>query len=64
VDREKLFNAFKLAIEREREAHNLYSHLALEVEDKGLKELFSEFALHEETHLNTLLERYKAMRQP
>ena len=62
MDRENLFNIFKVAIENESEAFSFYQNAVLKTSDPTSKKLFEEFARMEEYHLNKLKERYRELR--
>jgi rubrerythrin len=59
---EKFFAAFKLAIDEEQKAHDLYVHLAELCEEEDLKTLFNEFAADELEHKTILMDKYKALK--
>ena len=60
---EKFFSAFKLAIDEEQKAHELYMTLAEMCDESELKKLFEKFAADELQHKNILMERYKEMKK-
>lgn len=62
MDKEKLYEAFKIAMEGEEEAYELYKELSEKTNDIDLKKLFEEFANDESKHLRELKERYESMR--
>lgn len=62
MDKESLFKAFKIAIEREYEAKKFYADIAEKVNDKELKELFKTFAAEETRHFEKLQSLYGAMK--
>lgn len=53
-----LFKAFKLAIEKEEEAHVFYSHLAEQVTDPEMKALLRKFAENESYHKKAFSNMY------
>ena len=59
---EKFFSAFKLAINEEQKAYELYMTLAEICDETELKKLFEEFAAAELEHKKILMDRYKAMK--
>lgn len=63
MDRDMLFEAFKIAIDREHEAHEFYKGLSEEVDDAELKELFGGFAEEELKHFGKLKELYMKMKE-
>ncbi len=63
MTREELFNAFKVAIDKEQEAFEFYSALAKKItENKELKVLFENFARQESTHLQAFKDLYANLR--
>jgi rubrerythrin len=60
---EKFFSAFKLAINEEQKAYELYISLAEMCDESELKKLFEKFAADELQHKNILMERYKEMKK-
>jgi rubrerythrin len=63
MDRDMLFEAFKIAIDREHEAHEFYSGLAKDTDDADLKELFGGFAEEELRHFSKRKELYAKMKE-
>jgi len=64
MTREKeLFKKFKLAIEREYEAYELYKGIAEESSDKKMKKMFEEIAGDELEHRNKIMALYKKMKE-
>ena len=61
ITQESLFTAFKLAIDEEQKAYDLYMSLAEHCPESDLKELFKRFANDELGHKQTLMERYKKL---
>ena len=60
TDNEKLlFEAFRLAIEREREAQDDYGRLAELTEDPAIRGLFLRFQAEEAKHEQGLLRAYR-----
>jgi rubrerythrin len=59
---EKFFASFKLAINEEQKAYELYMTLAEMCDGSELKNLFEKFAADELQHRNILMERYKEMK--
>jgi len=57
MDMEKFYEAFKIAMEGEEEAYELYKELAEKTKDTELKKLFEAFANDESRHLRELKER-------
>jgi rubrerythrin len=62
MDREQYFSAFKLAIEAEQKAHELYSSLADMSADPETKKIFEQFAQDELEHKRKLMDRYALLR--
>jgi len=62
MDREQYFTAFKLAIEEEQKAHELYSTLADMSTDPETKKIFKQFARDELEHRRKLMARYETLR--
>ena len=58
----KFFSAFKLAIDEEQKAYELYMTLAEMCDESDLKIIFEKFATDELQHKKILMERYKEMR--
>jgi rubrerythrin len=58
----KMFNAFKIGIDREAEAIDFYRNLAKEADDIETKKLFERFAVEENHHMEKLMELYKKMK--
>ncbi len=63
MDRETLFEAFKIAIDNEQQAYEFYTDLAKKNTDAELKKLFEEFAAQESMHLRKLKDKYRDMRE-
>jgi len=63
MDRDMLFEAFKIAIDKESEAVEFYKGLSEDSDEQELKTLFSEFAEEEEKHLSKLKELYMKMKE-
>jgi rubrerythrin len=59
----QLFLIFKDAVERERDAQNVYKQAAELCEDKALKELLEGFRKDEARHEKALLQRYIRLRK-
>jgi len=53
---------FKVAIQREQEAQNLYSEMLLSCDDPDLKELIESLRAAEQMHEEVLLDRYATLR--
>jgi len=58
----QLFELFKVAIEREQEAQQLYADMALNCEDGELRQVIDTLRESERMHEELLLERYKFLR--
>ena len=58
----RLFELFKIAIEREQEAQHLYADMALNCEDDELRQVIDTLRESERMHEELLLERYKIFR--
>jgi rubrerythrin len=58
----RLFELFKVAIEREQEAQQLYADMALNCEDDELRLVIETLGDSERSHEELLLERYKLLR--
>lgn len=63
MDRETLFNAFKLAIDKEHEASEMYTGFAQKTTEPELKQLFENFANVELSHFRKLKELYAKMKE-
>lgn len=64
MERIDLFKTFKIAIEKEEEAHLFYLNMAKQIEDVELKKIILDFADHEYRHMETLTELYSRMKKP
>lgn len=62
MNREDLFEAFRIAIDREQEAYEFYTSLAEKSGDEMLSEIFSKFAQEEAQHNEKLRELYSDLR--
>jgi len=63
TDKQKrLFALFKIAIEREQEAQQIYADMALNCEDDELRQVIETLHGSERMHEEVLLERYKLLR--
>jgi rubrerythrin len=60
--KEKFFSAFKLAIDEEQKAYDLYMTLAEMCDESELKNIFEKFAAEELQHKKTLMDKYKEMK--
>jgi rubrerythrin len=60
MERKKLVKALKELINKEQELYGRYTELADEIADPEFKEMLGHNAYEEFTHLNALLDRYKA----
>ena len=60
--KEKFFSAFKLAIDEEQKAYELYVRLAEMCDESELIKLFEKFAADELQHKKILMDRYKEMK--
>ena len=58
----RLFELFKIAIEREQDAQRLYTDMALNCEDGELRQVIDTLRESERMHEELLLERYKFLR--
>ena len=58
----RLFELFKVAIEREQEAQQIYADMALNCEDADLRHVIETLRDSERMHEELLLERYKFTR--
>ncbi len=63
MDIETLFDIFKIAIDKEREAYEFYSKAAATTSNPEAKKLFEEFANVELQHEKKLKEKYAALRK-
>lgn len=61
MDRDALFDAFKIAIDKEYEAREFYKDLAEKTDDGELKELFERFSEEEHKHFTKLKSLYAGM---
>lgn len=59
---ESFFSAFKLAIDEEQKASELYMTLAKMCEETELKKLFEQFAAEELEHKEKLIEKYNELK--
>jgi rubrerythrin len=59
----RLFLIFKDAVQRERDAQNIYKQAAELCEDKALKGLLEGFCRDEARHEKALLQRYNGLRK-
>jgi rubrerythrin len=59
---ERFLSAFKLAIDDEQRAHELYMSLAEMCDETELKNLFKKFAEDELQHKKILMDRYKELK--
>ena len=59
---EKFFSAFKLAIDEEQKAYDLYMRLTEMCEEPALKKTFEKFAADELHHKKMLMDTYKEMK--
>ena len=62
MEQEKLFDIFKIAIDREHEAYEFYKEAAQNTKDAEAKTLFEKFASVELEHERALQETYKRMK--
>ena len=58
----QLFELFKVAIEREQEAQQIYADMTLNCEDGELRQVIETLRESERLHEELLLERYKFLR--
>jgi len=58
----RLFELFKVAIEREQESQKLYTEMAEACEDDDLRQVIETLGASERVHEEVLLERYKFIR--
>lgn len=58
-----LFDIFKVAIDREREAHDFYADAAGRTQDPEVKALFEEFSNVELSHERRLKEKYRQLKE-
>ncbi len=63
MKKEELFQKFKLAIENEYDAFQLYSNIAEISEDPELRVIFQKIAGEELEHRNILMQRYKILKE-
>ena len=61
VNTDKVIETLRLLIDKEQELYRLYIQLAEETDDNELKEVLGYLAYEEFIHLNTILDRYKAL---
>jgi rubrerythrin len=62
MEKEQLFQKFKLAIDNEFEAHQLYKEIAENSESPELKVIFERLANEEWEHRETILKRYRILK--
>jgi rubrerythrin len=58
----RLFELFKIAIEREQEAQHLYADMALNCDEDELRQVIETLRDSERMHEEVLLERYKLLK--
>ncbi|MFZ3066505.1 MAG: ferritin family protein [Nitrospirota bacterium] len=63
MEQEKLFEIFKIAIDKEHEACEFYTKAAQNTKDAEAKTLFEKFALVELEHERALQETYRRMKE-
>ncbi|MEW6002251.1 MAG: ferritin family protein [Nitrospirota bacterium] len=63
IDREKLFDVFKIAIDKEHEAYEFYMNAAANTSNPDVKKLFEEFARVELSHEQKLIDKYRKLRE-
>ncbi len=63
MTKDELFDAFKIAIEKEYEAHGFYRDLAQKTTDGEIKKLLERFAGDELYHLEKLKDLYREMKE-
>ena len=63
TDKERqLFEAFSLAVEREREAQVTYGKMAAMAEDPKVREVFEQFQRQEANHERGILQLYESFK--
>ena len=63
IDRENLFDVFKIAIDKENEAYQFYLKAAENTSNPDVKKLFEEFAKVELSHEQKLKDKYRELRE-
>jgi len=63
MEQEKLFEIFKIAIDKEHEAYEFYTKAAQNTKDTEAKALFEKFALVELEHEKALQDKYRKMKE-
>jgi rubrerythrin len=63
MEREQLFQKFKMAIDNEFEAHQFYKEIADKSESPELRLIFERLAKEEWEHRETILKRYRILRE-
>jgi len=62
MEKEQLFQKFKLAIENEYEAHQFYKEIAEASDSPELRVVFERLASEELEHHDTILRRYSILK--
>jgi len=62
VDNEKLFEMFKIAVEKEHEAYETYNDISGKVDDENLKKIFEDTAKDELKHKEQIMEQYNIIK--
>lgn len=60
---ERMLMLFKVAIEKEQDSQKLYSEMLLNCEDPELKPIIESLRAAEQSHEETLLDRYAFLRK-
>jgi rubrerythrin len=62
MEKEELFQKFKMAIESEYEAYQLYKDIAERSGDSELRAIFQKIASEEWEHRETIMKRYSILK--
>jgi rubrerythrin len=63
MEKEELFKLFKIIIDREQEAYEMYKGLAQKFNDENLKKMFEDMANDELRHIEQIMEQYNILRE-
>jgi rubrerythrin len=63
MEKKELFEIFKVAVDKEHEAYELYKGIAEKVDDENLKKIFEGIANDELRHKEQIMEQYNILRR-
>jgi rubrerythrin len=63
MERNDLFEIFKLAVDKEHEAYETYKGIAEKVDDENLKKIFEDIANDELRHKEQIMEQYNILKK-